>query len=122
MNEHSHFPNDSVINHTLRPGVYRHYKGRDYEVFGLVRHSETEEWLVHYRTLYGDHSHWVRPYRMFIEQIEVDGEPVPRFDYLGPCSGPSHFSSTPEASENAADGLPSSASLPDQQQPDETQS
>lgn len=68
----------------LRPGRYRHYKGQDYEVFGLVRHSETEEWLVHYRTLYGDFSHWVRPYQMFIETVNVAGEAVARFDYLGP--------------------------------------
>jgi len=92
MTEHSHTSSDTTS--TLLPGIYRHYKGRDYEVFGLVRHSETEEWLVHYRTLYGDYSHWVRPYRMFIEQIEVDGEPVPRFDYLGPSPGPAHLSNT----------------------------
>jgi len=92
MTEHSHTSPDTTS--TLLPGIYRHYKGRDYEVFGLVRHSETEEWLVHYRTLYGDYSHWVRPYRMFIEQIEVDGEPVPRFDYLGPSPGPAHLSNT----------------------------
>lgn len=101
MNEHSRSHTEHVINHALRPGIYRHYKGRDYEVFGLVRHSETEEWLVHYRTLYGDHSHWVRPYRMFIEQIEVDGEPVPRFDYVGPCTGPSHLNTTQTLEEPA---------------------
>ncbi|MDO6681961.1 DUF1653 domain-containing protein [Oceanobacter sp. 5_MG-2023] len=68
----------------LRPGRYRHYKGQDYEVFGLVRHSETNEWLVHYRTLYGDFSHWVRPYEMFMETVEVAGEILARFDYQGP--------------------------------------
>ncbi|WP_221797793.1 DUF1653 domain-containing protein [Oceanobacter mangrovi] len=66
-----------------QPGRYRHYKGMEYEVFGLVRHSETEEWLVHYRTLYGDFSHWVRPLAMFTEQVEVNGEPVARFEYVG---------------------------------------
>lgn len=101
MNGHSHDSQDTAdtIGTNLPPGIYRHYKGRSYEVFGLVRHSETAEWLVHYRTLYGDYSHWVRPYRMFIEQIEMDGEPVPRFDYVGPCSGLSH--QPPELVEGA---------------------
>ena len=46
---------------TVKPGRYRHYKGQDYEVLGTARHSETEEPLVVYRCLYGDHSLWVRP-------------------------------------------------------------
>lgn len=73
---------------SIRPGRYRHYKGPEYQIFGLVRHSETEEWLVHYRALYGEMGYWVRPYRMFIETIEVDGEPLPRFEYLGPIEPP----------------------------------
>lgn len=68
----------------INPGRYRHYKGQEYEVFGLVRHSETEEWLVHYRTLYGDFSHWVRPLTMFTEDVETTDGPQPRFRYLGP--------------------------------------
>ena len=68
----------------INPGRYRHYKGQEYEVFGLVRHSETEEWLVHYRTLYGDFSHWVRPLTMFTEEVETTDGPQPRFRYLGP--------------------------------------
>ncbi|MEC8524305.1 MAG: hypothetical protein CSH37_04925 [Thalassolituus sp.] len=68
----------------INPGRYRHYKGQEYEVFGLVRHSETEEWLVHYRTLYGDFSHWVRPLTMFTEDVETPDGPQPRFRYLGP--------------------------------------
>lgn len=67
----------------IRPGRYRHYKGKDYEVFGLVRHSETEEWLVHYRTLYGDHSHWVRPLAMFEESVDTSDGEVPRFRFVG---------------------------------------
>lgn len=63
----------------LAPGRYRHYKGRDYEVLFEARHSETEEVLVVYRTLYGDRSHWVRPKAMFCEQVEVDGRCVARF-------------------------------------------
>lgn len=65
----------------IRPGVYRHYKGGEYEVFFVARHSETEEPLVVYRTLYGDHSYWVRPLSMFSEHVEVDGKQVPRFDW-----------------------------------------
>lgn len=61
------------------PGRYRHYKGNDYEVVGVVRHSETLEPLVLYRPLYNDSGLWVRPYAMFFEDIEVNGRLVPRF-------------------------------------------
>lgn len=64
---------------TIRPGRYRHYKGNDYEILGVARHSETEELVVVYRTLYGDHGLWVRPYAMFCETVIVDGRQVPRF-------------------------------------------
>lgn len=66
----------------IRPGRYRHYKGKDYQVIDLARHSETEEWLVVYRCLYGDHSLWVRPLTMFRETVELAGEQVPRFSRL----------------------------------------
>ena len=66
----------------MRPGRYRHYKGKDYQVIGLARHSETEEQLVVYRTLYGDFDLWVRPLAMFNEVVEVDGEPHPRFTFI----------------------------------------
>ena len=66
----------------LRPGRYRHYKGQDYEVIGVARHSETEEPMVVYRCLYGDYSLWVRPLAMFQETVEVAGEDVPRFTYV----------------------------------------
>lgn len=68
---------------TLRKGFYRHYKGRYYEVLDLVRHSETEEWLVLYRTCYGDESRWVRPYTMFTETITIAGVEQARFAYVG---------------------------------------
>lgn len=67
---------------TLQTGLYRHYKGREYRVFGLARHSETEEPLVLYQALYGDYGLWVRPLAMFLETVEVDGETLPRFALL----------------------------------------
>jgi hypothetical protein len=73
----------------LPPGRYRHYKGNDYIVLGVARHSETEEELVVYRQYYGDHSLWVRPRAMFEEQVAVDGRQVPRFAFVSgePQSG-----------------------------------
>jgi len=62
------------------PGIYAHYKGNRYEVLGVAHHSETEEPLVVYRALHGDYGLWVRPLAMFTELVEVQGEPVPRFD------------------------------------------
>jgi hypothetical protein len=68
----------------VKPGRYRHYKGREYVVLGVARHSETGEELVVYRPDYGDRGLWVRPLAMFIEHVEVDGRRVKRFRYLGP--------------------------------------
>lgn len=72
---------------TLQKGVYQHYKGGLYQVVEVARHSETDELLVVYRTLYGDYSMWVRPLDMFQQSIEVDGNVVPRFKLLesGSC-------------------------------------
>ena len=64
-------------------GYYRHYKGKEYEVIGVARHSETLEELVVYRALYGQGGLWVRPLAMFTESVEVDGNAVPRFRWLG---------------------------------------
>lgn len=69
---------------TLLPGRYRHYKGGEYEVIGVARHSETDELLVVYRPLYNDSGLWVRPLAMFTETVTHDGETVPRFAYIGP--------------------------------------
>lgn len=81
---------------SITPGRYRHYKGNDYEVVGLARHSETEEYLVLYRPLYeikadteasaerGQTDLWVRPLQMFRENVLVAGAEVPRFRYLEP--------------------------------------
>lgn len=67
------------------PGRYRHYKGNEYEVIGVARHSETDERVVVYRPLYNDTGLWVRPLAMFAETVTVDGQTVPRFVYLGPA-------------------------------------
>ena len=63
----------------LAPGLYRHYKGNDYEVIAVARHSETLEPVVVYRALYGEGGLWVRPYAMFCETVEVNGQRRPRF-------------------------------------------
>jgi hypothetical protein len=63
-------------------GRYRHYKGHDYTVLGVARHSETEEQLVVYRQEYGERGLWVRPLAMFAEEVEVNGQRVPRFAYV----------------------------------------
>lgn len=68
----------------LTPGRYRHYKGREYEVVGVARHSETLEALVVYRPLYGERALWVRPHAMFVETVDVDGVEVPRFVRIAP--------------------------------------
>jgi hypothetical protein len=68
----------------LQPGIYRHYKGTEYRVFGVARHSETEEQVVFYQALYGERGLWVRPLSMFLESVEVEGESVPRFALLQP--------------------------------------
>lgn len=66
----------------LAPGRYRHYKGGEYEVLAVARHSETLEVVVVYRPLYNDSGWWVRPYEMFTGSLEVDGVPRPRFERI----------------------------------------
>lgn len=60
-------------------GRYRHYKGKEYEVLDIVKHSETLEEMVLYRQLYGEGALWVRPRAMFFENVEIEGKSVPRF-------------------------------------------
>ena len=63
-----------------RLGRYRHYKGGEYEVIGVARHSETHEPLVVYRPLYNASGWWVRPHAMFFETVTIDGVARPRFE------------------------------------------
>ena len=67
----------------FRPGRYRHFKGKEYELLFIARHSETEELMVVYRALYGEGGIWVRPAAMWNEEIERDGRRFRRFTYMG---------------------------------------
>ena len=67
---------------TVRPGRYRHFKGREYEVMAIARHSETAEPMVVYRALYGEGGVWVRPAEMWNESVERDGKTYRRFYHL----------------------------------------
>jgi hypothetical protein len=72
----------------VRPGRYRHFKGKEYEVVGLASHSETLEEYVVYRALYespdfGPNALWIRPKAMFLETVERDGKVMPRFERVG---------------------------------------
>ncbi len=68
---------------SIEPGRYRHFKGGYYEVLGVVRHSETLAPLVLYRPLETDVGMWVRPFEMFVAQVEVEGMMRPRFERIG---------------------------------------
>ena len=67
----------------IKPGRYRHFKGNEYQVIGMARHSETGEEMVVYRALYGERGVWVRPASMWNEVIERDGKTYRRFTYIG---------------------------------------
>ena len=72
----------------VQPGRYQHYKGNFYEVLGVARHSETLKELVVYRALYeskefGSNTLWVRPLEMFLEEVEINGQRMPRFKFVG---------------------------------------
>lgn len=66
----------------MRPGLYRHYKGKTYQVVGVARHSEMQEPLVVYQLLYGNHSLWVRPFHMFNDLVSHEGKMVKRFEFI----------------------------------------
>ncbi len=70
------------MNQDIMPGKYRHYKGNDYQVYGVARHSETQEPMVLYRALYGSFDLWVRPLGMFKESVLVNGEEILRFSLI----------------------------------------
>lgn len=67
----------------IKIGRYRHFKGNEYLVIGVAKHSETLEEMVVYRALYGDGGLWVRPSNMWDETIERDGKRFKRFEYIG---------------------------------------
>lgn len=69
----------------IQPGRYRHYKGNDYQVLGIARHSETEEEFVVYRALYGERGLWIRPAAMFLGTVLIEGQPHPRFKFVADC-------------------------------------
>lgn len=66
----------------IKPGKYRHYKGKEYEVIGIAKHSESLEEFVVYRALYGDGQLWIRPCGMFMEEVMFEGQKKTRFQYL----------------------------------------
>lgn len=76
----------SIEAKNLKIGVYQHFKGNQYKVLGVARHSETLEEMVVYQALYGEASAswriWTRPLAMFLEEVEVNGVRQPRFQYL----------------------------------------
>lgn len=63
----------------LKPGKYRHFKGGEYELIGIAKHSETLAPMVVYRALYGECGLWVRPAEMWTEEVDRDGYRGPRF-------------------------------------------
>jgi hypothetical protein len=67
----------------MRTGKYQHYKGNYYNVLGVAKNSETEEEYVVYQALYGNQGLWIRPKAMFLENVVVNGEEVPRFKFVG---------------------------------------
>lgn len=78
-----------MVNNLVIGGLYQHYKGKNYIVRDIARHSETLEWLVVYECLYDNPEAklWVRPLGMFLENVTVDGKVVPRFKYIGDQKG-----------------------------------
>jgi hypothetical protein len=79
MTEHIELSNEAK---SLQLGLYEHYKGNKYQVLGVVLHSETYEEMALYKALHGDGYTWVRPLKMFLETVEVNGQSVPRFKFI----------------------------------------
>jgi len=70
----------------MKQGRYRHFKGNEYIVLGVACHSETNEEMVVYRQDYGEKGLWVRPRKMFLETVKVEGRQVARFQFIGPAN------------------------------------
>lgn len=66
----------------IKLGKYRHFKGKEYEVIAVGKHSETSEEMVVYKALYGDGQIWIRPLKMFAEEVEFEGKKVQRFESI----------------------------------------
>ena len=66
----------------IKLGKYEHYKGKQYKVLGIAKHSEILEEFVVYKALYDNDELWVRPLKMFLEEVEVNGQKIPRFKYI----------------------------------------
>jgi len=66
----------------LKTGIYKHYKGNLYKVIAVARHSETEEEFVVYQALYDEHGIWIRPKKMFMEELRINGQYIPRFAFI----------------------------------------
>lgn len=71
------------MNETIKLGRYKHFKGNEYNVLYIAKHSETLEEYVVYQALYGEHGIWVRPASMWNETVERDGKTYKRFEYIG---------------------------------------
>ena len=67
----------------MKLGLYKHYKGKLYNVISVAKHTETEELLVVYQALYGNYEYWIRPFDMFHESVETNNIIQPRFTYIG---------------------------------------
>jgi len=81
---YEHPKGTAFCNQSLRSRTkWEHYKSKRYEVISMVKHSETLEELVIYKALYGSGDVWARPLKMFLEEVEVNGEKIPRFKYIG---------------------------------------
>ncbi len=66
----------------IKPGIYKHFKGNLYEVYGVAKHSETNEDYVVYKALYGERHLWIRPVSMFEETVVKDNKQLKRFEYI----------------------------------------
>ncbi len=66
----------------IRQGRYRHFKGNEYMVLHIAKHSETLEPMVVYQALYGEMGIWVRPASMWNEIVEHNGKTVRRFEFI----------------------------------------